>query len=98
MLELHTLPIIAMMDVIDTHLGGMFQLLQGRSAETSGGLMVILPADSAEVCVWLWLWLCVLCHVRVVYGTEGLCCAGIHQGFQGARWPRRMGHWFREGW
>ena len=47
-LELHTLPIIAMMDVIDTHLGGMFQLLQGRSAETSGGLMVILPADSAE--------------------------------------------------
>lgn len=47
-LELHTLPVIKGMAKADAHLGSMFQLVEGRSAETSGGLMVVLPADAAE--------------------------------------------------
>lgn len=47
-MELHTLPILEHMDVVDKALGSMFKLLQGRSAETSGGLMVVLPAENAE--------------------------------------------------
>jgi selenide,water dikinase len=47
-LELHTLPVIAGMAAADEALGGMFGLRAGRSAETSGGLLVALPAHAAD--------------------------------------------------
>jgi len=45
--EIHTLPIIRSMVEVDNKVQ-MFGLLQGFSAETSGGLFVCLPADKAE--------------------------------------------------
>jgi len=44
--ELHTLPIIAHMRRVDDAVQ-LFKLLQGFSAETSGGLLVALPAANA---------------------------------------------------
>eukprot|EP01133_Synstelium_polycarpum_P007422 gene7422-8683_t len=46
--EIDTLPLIAGMRKIDEALGGNFKLLKGLSAETSGGLLIALPADKAE--------------------------------------------------
>ena len=66
-LELHSLPVLEHMDVIDASLGSMFQLVEGRSAETSGGLMVILPADEAEVRL-------VVACVECVGDTDALTC------------------------
>lgn len=43
---IHTLPMVAKMALISEHEG--FKLLQGYSAETSGGLFICLPADKAE--------------------------------------------------
>jgi len=45
--EIHTLPIIRTMKQVDDQVK-MFSLLAGHSAETSGGLLVTLPADKAE--------------------------------------------------
>mmetsp|Transcript_24870 Transcript_24870/g.53889 ORF Transcript_24870/g.53889 Transcript_24870/m.53889 type:complete len:305 (+) Transcript_24870:158-1072(+) len=45
-LRLHTLPVINKMDKVNEIFD--FKLLAGRSAETSGGLMVCLPAAAAE--------------------------------------------------
>lgn len=47
-MELHTLPCLANMARVDDHLGNMFRLKAGFSAETSGGLMMVLPAENAE--------------------------------------------------
>eukprot|EP00753_Platysulcus_tardus_P014111 PLAT4066.1.p1 GENE.PLAT4066.1~~PLAT4066.1.p1 ORF type:complete len:308 (+),score=136.44 PLAT4066.1:261-1184(+) len=47
-LRLHTLPILAGMCAVEAAKGGMFRLLQGFSAETSGGLLICLPAEQAE--------------------------------------------------
>ncbi|CAF1139764.1 unnamed protein product [Adineta steineri] len=44
---IHTLPIIANMALISTTCNGAFGLLRGTSAETSGGLLVVLPHDQA---------------------------------------------------
>lgn len=44
---LHTLPIIKGMVGIARTMGNMFQLLQGYSAETSGGLLMAIPAEGA---------------------------------------------------
>jgi len=44
---IHTLPIISKMDEIDTKCG-WWKLLEGFSAETSGGLLVALPEANAE--------------------------------------------------
>ncbi len=46
-LKLHTLPIIEGMTTIDKQIYN-FKLVEGYSAETSGGLLVILPRDKAE--------------------------------------------------
>ena len=46
--ELHTLPIIAGLVAVDEALGRNYRLLQGLSAETSGGLLVALPSSAAE--------------------------------------------------
>ena len=46
--ELHTLPIIRHMKEVDESCGNMFQLLEGFSAETSGGLLVCLAPDLAH--------------------------------------------------
>lgn len=46
--ELHTLPILAGMAAADAALGGMFKVRAGLSAETSGGLLVALPAHAAD--------------------------------------------------
>lgn len=46
-MEIHTLPIIADMVAVDAAIGGTYRLLQGRSAETSGGLLVALPSVEA---------------------------------------------------
>jgi len=46
--SIHTLPIIANMTKIAGAVGNMFQLLQGYSAETSGGLMLTIPRSAAE--------------------------------------------------
>jgi len=45
--ELHTLPIIRSMKEVDDKVQ-MFKLMNGFSAETSGGLFICLPADKAE--------------------------------------------------
>lgn len=42
-----TLPIIKNMIKVETAMGNMFKLLKGYSAETSGGLLVILPSEDA---------------------------------------------------
>lgn len=47
-LRLHTLPILAHMTAVDGALGNMFRLLDGFSAETSGGLLVSLPSENAK--------------------------------------------------
>lgn len=44
---IHNLPIIAKMAAISKACGNMFGLLQGTSAETSGGLLIALPREQA---------------------------------------------------
>lgn len=44
---IHNLPIIAKMAAITKACGNMFGLIQGTSAETSGGLLVALPREQA---------------------------------------------------
>jgi len=44
---IHNLPIIAKMTAISKACGNMFGLLQGTSAETSGGLLIALPREQA---------------------------------------------------
>uniref|UniRef100_A0AAX7VJW9 selenide, water dikinase n=1 Tax=Astatotilapia calliptera TaxID=8154 RepID=A0AAX7VJW9_ASTCA len=44
---IHNLPIIAKMAAISKACGNLFNLLQGTSAETSGGLLVCLPREQA---------------------------------------------------
>lgn len=46
---IHTLPIIAGMVRMDEVLNDMFKLKQGYSAETSGGLLVMLPSEEAAI-------------------------------------------------
>lgn len=46
--ELHTLPVIAGLAAVDAAIGNNYRLLQGFSAETSGGLLISLPAASVE--------------------------------------------------
>ncbi len=46
-MRIHTLPIIARMAAVDAALDGGFKLRLGRSAETSGGLLVALPSRAA---------------------------------------------------
>eukprot|EP01121_Diplochlamys_sp_Union-15-3_P013057 TRINITY_DN4002_c0_g1_i2.p1 TRINITY_DN4002_c0_g1~~TRINITY_DN4002_c0_g1_i2.p1 ORF type:complete len:326 (+),score=59.18 TRINITY_DN4002_c0_g1_i2:271-1248(+) len=46
--EIHTLPIFENMAKIDPHFA-FFKLLAGYAAETSGGLFICLPKDSAEL-------------------------------------------------
>jgi len=46
--EIHTLPIIKDMVKISSSVGNMFQLLQGYSAETSGGLLFTISKEGAE--------------------------------------------------
>ncbi len=41
----HNLPVIAKMASVAKACGNMFQLLQGHSAETSGGLLICLPRE-----------------------------------------------------
>lgn len=48
LIELTSLPIIAGMVAVDAAMGSMFHLLEGLSAETSGGLLVALPAASVD--------------------------------------------------
>jgi len=45
--EIHSLPVIRSMKEVDDKVQ-MFSLVKGFSAETSGGLMVCLPAENAE--------------------------------------------------
>jgi len=45
--SIHTLPVISKMDEVDA-LFGWFKLLDGFSAETSGGLLIALPQSQAE--------------------------------------------------
>jgi len=45
---IHTLPIMANMVKIAKGVGNMFQLLQGFSAETSGGLLMAISREGAE--------------------------------------------------
>jgi len=44
---IHNLPVIAKMAAVAKACGNMFGLLQGTSAETSGGLMIALPREQA---------------------------------------------------
>ncbi|XP_050089134.1 inactive selenide, water dikinase-like protein [Anopheles aquasalis] len=44
---IHNLPVIAKMSAVAKACGNMFQLLQGHSAETSGGLLICLPREQA---------------------------------------------------
>lgn len=47
-LVLHTLPIISKMRLVSDMSGVNFKLLQGYSAETSGGLLVCLPKEQVD--------------------------------------------------
>lgn len=44
---IHNLPIIAKMAAVSKACGNMFGLIQGHSAETSGGLLIALPREQA---------------------------------------------------
>jgi len=44
---IHNLPVIAKMAAVSKACGNMFGLLQGSSAETSGGLLIALPREQA---------------------------------------------------
>ena len=44
---IHNLPVIAKMTAVAKACGSMFQLLQGNSPETSGGLLICLPREQA---------------------------------------------------
>merc|ERR1712184_13465 len=44
---IHNLPVIAKMAAISKACGNLFGLLQGTSAETSGGLLIALPREQA---------------------------------------------------
>jgi len=44
---IHNLPVLAKMGAVAKCCGNMFQLLQGHSAETSGGLLICLPREQA---------------------------------------------------
>ncbi|CAG6020888.1 unnamed protein product [Menidia menidia] len=44
---IHNLPVIAKMAAVSKACGSLFNLLQGTSAETSGGLLVCLPREQA---------------------------------------------------
>lgn len=44
---IHNLPVIAKMAAVSKACGNMFGLLQGHSAETSGGLLIALPREQA---------------------------------------------------
>ncbi|RLN89682.1 hypothetical protein BBJ28_00004647 [Nothophytophthora sp. Chile5] len=46
--ELHTLPIIKNMVAVNETIGNSFKLLDGFAAETSGGLLLCLPAENAD--------------------------------------------------
>ncbi|EGZ27233.1 hypothetical protein PHYSODRAFT_321069 [Phytophthora sojae] len=46
--ELHTLPIIKNMVKVNETIGNSFKLLDGFAAETSGGLLLCLPAENAD--------------------------------------------------
>ncbi|KAF1786193.1 PurM-like, N-terminal domain [Phytophthora cactorum] len=46
--ELHTLPIIKNMVKVNEAIGNSFKLLDGFAAETSGGLLLCLPARNAD--------------------------------------------------
>merc|ERR1711971_336624 len=46
--SLHTLPVIKNMVNVSKAVGNMFQLLQGYSAETSGGLLLAIGRENAE--------------------------------------------------
>lgn len=50
-IELHTLPVLAGMARADAAVDGMFKLVEGLSAETSGGLMLCLPEANAQAFV-----------------------------------------------
>lgn len=45
---LHTLPFIGITQKVSRHYAGRFKLLDGYSAETSGGLLISIPAETAE--------------------------------------------------
>lgn len=45
---IHNLPVIAKMAAVAKACGNMFQLLQGHSAETSGGLLICLPREQVR--------------------------------------------------
>ena len=51
---IHNLPIIAKMASVAKACGNMFQLLQGYSAETSGGLLIALPREQAAAYCKVW--------------------------------------------
>ncbi|DAZ94415.1 TPA: hypothetical protein N0F65_003444 [Lagenidium giganteum] len=46
--EIHTLPVIKNMVKVNETIGNSFKLLDGLAAETSGGLLLCLPADKAD--------------------------------------------------
>ena len=50
-LRITRLPVLRHADAVDAAVGNLFGLLEGRSAETSGGLLVILPAAAADAFV-----------------------------------------------
>jgi len=45
---LERIPVLKGMDRAEKELGNMFQLRQGKSAETSGGLLIAIPAANAQ--------------------------------------------------
>lgn len=45
---IHNLPVISKMAAVAKACGNMFQLLQGHSAETSGGLLICLPREQVS--------------------------------------------------
>lgn len=73
---LHTLPVIRGMVGIARTMGNMFQLLQGYSAETSGGLLMSISREGAEA---------LIAEIQEVEGEQAWIIGTVQAGAGSAR-------------
>lgn len=74
-LVVHTMPIICKMRAVSDACGINFQLMQGYSAETSGGLLVCLPKDQAP---------CYISELKQLDGSDSWIIGYVIEGNRSA--------------
>ena len=74
-LVVHTVPIICKMRAVSDACGINFQLMQGYSAETSGGLLVCLPKDQAP---------CYISELKQLDGSDSWIIGYVIEGNRSA--------------